>query len=119
DGLDRQALPPPGRDRHAVVRHGRRRFSRGPRGHGARPRLDDPGAGERRPIEGEHSETPRRCLMNWLLLAGPVIFVGGFLVLGKIRPSYNPLYTFVSQLALNGGGLWQTANFLLSVLLIV
>ena len=43
-GRDRQALPPPGRDRDAVVRHGRRRLARGRRGHGPRPRLDDPGA---------------------------------------------------------------------------
>ena len=44
-GGDRQALPAPGRDRDAVVRHGRRRVARGRRGDGPRPRLDDPGAG--------------------------------------------------------------------------
>ena len=38
--VDRAALPPPGRGRHAVLRHGRLRHARGPRGHGARPRHD-------------------------------------------------------------------------------
>ena len=42
--LDRQALPPPGRDRHAVVRDGRPPDARGPHGHAARPRLAGPGA---------------------------------------------------------------------------
>ena len=37
--LDRQALPPPGRDRHAVGSHGRPPDARGPHGHAARPRL--------------------------------------------------------------------------------
>ena len=42
---DRQALPPPGRDRHAVVRDGRRRLPRGRCGDDPGPRRDDPGAG--------------------------------------------------------------------------
>ena len=49
-GLDRQALPPPGRGRHAVVRHDRLRLARRPRGHRARPRHDGAGAHpDRRP----------------------------------------------------------------------
>ena len=44
-GVDRQALPPPGRDRHAVVRDDRPRVARGPHGHRARPRLADAGPG--------------------------------------------------------------------------
>ena len=42
--VDRQALPAPGRDRHAVVRDGRPPVAGGPHGHGARPRLAGPGA---------------------------------------------------------------------------
>ncbi len=41
---DRPALPPPGRDRHAVLRDGRLRHARGPRGHHPRARRDDAGA---------------------------------------------------------------------------
>ena len=46
---DRPALPPPGRDRHAVLHHRRLRHPRRPRGHRARARLDGPGAGGPRP----------------------------------------------------------------------
>ena len=42
--LDRQALPPPGRDRHAVLRDDRPPVARGPHRHGARPRLARAGA---------------------------------------------------------------------------
>ncbi len=41
---DRQALPPPGRDRHAVLRDRRPREPAGRHRHGARPRLADAGA---------------------------------------------------------------------------
>jgi hypothetical protein len=41
----RQALPPPGRDRHAVLRHGRLRHPRRRRGDDPRARHDGPGAG--------------------------------------------------------------------------
>ena len=51
----RPALPSPGRDRHAVLRHGRLRHPRGPGGDGARARHDEPGAG--RPGPGR--ELPR------------------------------------------------------------
>ena len=51
--LDRQALPPPGRDRHAVGRHRRRPDGRGRHRHPARPRLAradaGPGRGPRGP----------------------------------------------------------------------
>ena len=39
----RPALPPPGRDRHAALRHGRLRQPRGPRRDDPRARLDGPG----------------------------------------------------------------------------
>ena len=42
--LDRQALPPPGRDRHAVLRHRRPPDARRPHRHGPRPRLARAGA---------------------------------------------------------------------------
>ena len=42
---DRPPLPPPGRDRYAVLRHRRLRHPRGRRGHHPRARLDEPGAG--------------------------------------------------------------------------
>ena len=42
---DRPPLPPPGRDRYAVLRDRRLRDPRGPRCHGPRPRHDDAGAG--------------------------------------------------------------------------
>jgi hypothetical protein len=42
--LDRQALPPPGRDRHALLRHDRPPVARGPNGHRARPRHARAGA---------------------------------------------------------------------------
>ncbi len=41
---DRPPLPPPGRDRHAVLRDRRLRHPRGRRGHGARARHDGAGA---------------------------------------------------------------------------
>ena len=44
---DRPPLPPPGRDRHAVLRHRRLRHPRRRRGDGPRARHDDPGAGRR------------------------------------------------------------------------
>ena len=42
---DRPPLPPPGRDRHAVLRHRRLRHARRPGGHDPRARLDEAGAG--------------------------------------------------------------------------
>ena len=45
---DRPALPPPGRDRYAVLRHRRLRQPRRPRGDGARARLDGAGADQPR-----------------------------------------------------------------------
>ena len=44
---DRPPLPPPGRDRYAVLRHRRLRHARGPRGDRARAGLDGAGAGRR------------------------------------------------------------------------
>jgi hypothetical protein len=60
-------------------------------------------------------------MARWLLLCGifgPGVFVVAALVLGATRPNYDPIYTFVSQLSLDGGGDWQVANFLVSGFLI-
>ena len=46
---DRPPLPPPGRDRHAVLRDRRLRHPRRPRGHRPRARHDEAGAGRPRP----------------------------------------------------------------------
>lgn len=58
----------------------------------------------------------------WLLLAGiagPALFVGGFLYMGWKRPGYKPVYTFASQLALNGGGWkWQVVNVLAGLFMV-
>jgi hypothetical protein len=58
---------------------------------------------------------------KWLLragFAGPLLFVGGFLLLGATRPHYKPRYTFASQLGLNGGGrVWRTVNCLAGLLI--
>ena len=53
DPVDRPALPPPGRGRHPVVRHGRLRLAGGPSGHGPRPRHDRAGAGADRRLLAE------------------------------------------------------------------
>ena len=58
-----------------------------------------------------------RCLLLCGIL-GPGLFVVAALVLGATRPNYDAVYTFVSQLSLDGGGDWQVANFLVSGLLI-
>ncbi len=55
--LDRQALPAAGRDRDAVLRHGRPRVARRRRGHHPRARLDDPGARVARPHPAAASPT--------------------------------------------------------------
>ena len=56
---DRPPLPPPGRDRHAVLRHGRLRHPRGPGRHRPRPRHD--GAGAHRPRRARPAGSPSAC----------------------------------------------------------
>jgi len=52
-------------------------------------------------------------------LVGPIIFVGGFFILGVyLTPDYRPRYTFASQLALGRlGRVWQVANCTAGVLI--
>ena len=59
---DRQALPPPGRDRHAVLHHGRLRDARRPRGHDPRARHDAAGAHRARPGRRLPGGAPARLL---------------------------------------------------------
>ena len=57
---DRPPLPPPGRDRHAVLRHRRLRHPRRQRGDGPRARHDDAGAG--RASTRSRATWPSACL---------------------------------------------------------
>ena len=66
--LDRQALPPPGRDRHPVGRHGRRPDARGRHRHPARPRLARADPGRRR--RARRSCSPRGLDEPWQSPAG-------------------------------------------------
>ena len=59
---DRPALPPAGRDRHAVLRHGRLRHARRPGRHHPGPRLHGAGAGRPRPGRRLPGAAPRRRL---------------------------------------------------------
>ena len=81
--LDRQALPPPGRDRHALRRHRRPPDARGPHGHRARPRHARPGADrDRRARRRARAPAARRValaqarLSRVTLRAGTVRLVG-------------------------------------------
>ncbi len=60
--LDRQALPPPGRDRHAVGRDGRPPDARGPHRHAARPRHARAGAHPDRRARRRARAAPARAL---------------------------------------------------------
>ena len=57
---DRTPLPPPGRDRHAVLHHGRLRLARRRRGDGARPRHHGAGAGADLGARGIPGVAPHR-----------------------------------------------------------
>ena len=64
---DRPPLPPPGRDRHAVLRHGRLRDPRGRRGHRPRAGLDEAGADRPRRHHPLLRRAPRRLLRDALM----------------------------------------------------
>ena len=61
---DRPALPPAGRDRHAVLRHGRLRHAHRRRGDGPRPRHHEAGAGLARPDRGLPDRAAARLLIH-------------------------------------------------------
>lgn len=61
---------------------------------------------------------PTRALVWCGAVAGPV-FTAGFLLAGSLRPGYDPMRHPISSLALTGAGWSQTANFLLTGLLLL
>lgn len=46
-------------------------------------------------------------------IAGPILFAGVFLVEGWLRPGYNPISQYVSELSLGPRGFIQIASFIL------
>jgi hypothetical membrane protein len=63
-----------------------------------------------------------RAPTRWLLasgVAGPVLFIVMVLIEGAIRPGYDPMRVFVSQLSLGDEGWLQVANFVVTGFLIV
>jgi hypothetical membrane protein len=52
-------------------------------------------------------------------VAGPIVFIVGFIVLGAIRPRYAPMRQFVSLLSLSDDGWTMTLTFLASGLLVI
>src|SRR5215471_18412597 len=62
----------------------------------------------------------RRPLAAWAGMVGPALFVAVFTVEGWLRPGYNPLGMYVSELSLGPRGWIQVANFVVvGVLLLV
>jgi hypothetical protein len=62
----------------------------------------------------------RRQLAAWAGMVGPAFFVAVFALEGWLRPGYDPLGMFVSELSLGPRGWIQIANFIvLGVLFIV
>src|SRR5690606_10595942 len=59
---------------------------------------------------------PRALL--WTGIAGPALFTLVWLVEGAIRPGYDPMRSWISELALSDRGWIQIANFLVSGLLL-
>lgn len=55
----------------------------------------------------------------WGGVVGPIVFVAVFLVLGAVRPGYEPLRHQVSYLSLGDGGWVQTASFLVTGVLVL
>ncbi len=52
-------------------------------------------------------------------MVAPIMFWSVFTIAGLLRPGYDPLRQYVSELALGPGGWLQTANFLLMGLLLI
>ena len=62
----------------------------------------------------------RHQLAAWAGMIGPVLFIAIFTLEGWLRPGYNPLGMFVSELSLGPGGWIQIVNFIVfGVLLLV
>ncbi len=54
---------------------------------------------------------PRR-LAAWAGIMGPILFVAVFTIEGFLRPGYNPLTTYVSDLSIGDRGIVQIVNFI-------
>src|SRR5919202_6384377 len=52
-------------------------------------------------------------------IVAPPMFTGGVILAGRLRPGYDPLQHGISELALGPSGWLQTANFLVTGLLLV
>ena len=55
----------------------------------------------------------------WAGIAGPVLFTLIWLVEGATRPGYDPLRSWISELALSDRGWIQIANFVISGVLVI
>jgi hypothetical protein len=56
-------------------------------------------------------------LGSWAGMLGPAIFVGVFFIEGALRPGYDPVSMFISELSLGPRGGIQIANFLITGIL--
>ncbi|MFX0062167.1 MAG: DUF998 domain-containing protein [Candidatus Hermodarchaeota archaeon] len=54
-----------------------------------------------------------RSFAAWAGMIGPVLFVGVFTVEGFLRPAYNPLSMYVSELSIGPRGWVQVLNFII------
>ena len=76
----------------------------------------------RPPILASAPALDRIPMTRWLLrggVAGPLVFVVGFVLIGAVRAGYDPIRQFVSLLSLTADGWLQTVNFLVTGALIV
>lgn len=64
-------------------------------------------------IRGREEDMNWRGRAAWSGIVGPVVFVAVFLIEGWVRPGYDPLAMFVSELALGPRGWVQAANFVI------
>jgi hypothetical protein len=58
--------------------------------------------------------TNRRLIAAWAGMLGSALFVAVFTIEGWLRPGYNPLGVFVSELSMGSRGWIQIANFVVS-----
>jgi hypothetical membrane protein len=58
-----------------------------------------------------------RQLAAWAGILGPVLFIAVFTVEGFLRPDYNPISTYISDLSIGPRGIIQIMNFLIFGLL--
>lgn len=53
-----------------------------------------------------------RRLAAWAGMVGPILFVAVFTIEGFLRPGYNPLTTYISDLSIGDRGIVQIVNFI-------